>query len=254
MPSASRAASRIEPAIERELEARKRRLGEGRAPFASPLLDEVGRRLSAFVGRDSSCGIDGAKAGAAHRWSVQAAFFVRVGRVRRKTPFARAAHRARRVPRYAAELPARERGSTRLARRGANRGSHLRRRRRRALRGARDSARASERGHGSRGGRRSAEWSRHALCPEPPRSPLSGNDYVSAVEMAPYRECRTALDDVTARIEARAAGGAARDLLRDWRTTSLDPEAAPPCRDPSSDAKDQGAPRQGSPHASSRGR
>lgn len=44
-----RSASRIEPAIERELEARKRRLGEGRAPFVSPPLDEVGRRLSALV-------------------------------------------------------------------------------------------------------------------------------------------------------------------------------------------------------------
>jgi aminoglycoside phosphotransferase (APT) family kinase protein len=47
--SDDRSASRIEPTIERELEARKRRLGEGRAPFVSPALDEVGRRLSALV-------------------------------------------------------------------------------------------------------------------------------------------------------------------------------------------------------------
>jgi aminoglycoside phosphotransferase (APT) family kinase protein len=47
--SAGASASRIEPAIERELEARKRRLGEGRAPFVSPPLDEIGRRLSSLV-------------------------------------------------------------------------------------------------------------------------------------------------------------------------------------------------------------
>jgi aminoglycoside phosphotransferase (APT) family kinase protein len=44
-----RSASRIEPAIERELERRKRRLGEGRAPFVSPPLDEIGRRLSSLL-------------------------------------------------------------------------------------------------------------------------------------------------------------------------------------------------------------
>jgi aminoglycoside phosphotransferase (APT) family kinase protein len=49
MTSVRRATSRIEPAIERELEARKRRLGEVRAPFVLPSIDEVGRRLSALV-------------------------------------------------------------------------------------------------------------------------------------------------------------------------------------------------------------
>jgi hypothetical protein len=53
-------------------------------------------------------------------------------------------------------------------------------------------------------------------------------DYVPAAERASYRECRAALDDVTARIEARAASGARLDLLHDSRTTLLDPEAAPP--------------------------
>jgi aminoglycoside phosphotransferase (APT) family kinase protein len=47
--SDGRNASRIEPAIERELEARTRRLGEGRAPFITPPLDEIGRRLSSLV-------------------------------------------------------------------------------------------------------------------------------------------------------------------------------------------------------------
>ncbi len=47
--SDGRIGSRIEPAIERELEARKRRLDEGRAPFVSPSVDEVGRRLSALL-------------------------------------------------------------------------------------------------------------------------------------------------------------------------------------------------------------
>jgi aminoglycoside phosphotransferase (APT) family kinase protein len=47
--SDGRSACRIEPAIERELEARKRRLAEGRAPFVSPPLDEVGRRLSTLI-------------------------------------------------------------------------------------------------------------------------------------------------------------------------------------------------------------
>jgi SAM-dependent methyltransferase len=53
--SDGRIASRIEPAIERELEARKRRLAEGRAPFVFPPLDEVGRRavlLNRLTGLD----------------------------------------------------------------------------------------------------------------------------------------------------------------------------------------------------------
>ncbi len=49
MMSDGRSASHIEPAIERELEARRRRLGEGRAPFVSPSLDEIGRRLSSLL-------------------------------------------------------------------------------------------------------------------------------------------------------------------------------------------------------------
>jgi aminoglycoside phosphotransferase (APT) family kinase protein len=47
--SGLRGKPRLEPAIERALDARKRRLAEGRAPFVSPPLEEVGRRLSALV-------------------------------------------------------------------------------------------------------------------------------------------------------------------------------------------------------------
>jgi hypothetical protein len=53
-------------------------------------------------------------------------------------------------------------------------------------------------------------------------------DYVPAAERASYRECRAALDDVTASIEARAASGDTRGLLREARTTLLDPKASPP--------------------------
>jgi aminoglycoside phosphotransferase (APT) family kinase protein len=44
-----RAASGLEPAIERELEARRRRLGENRAPFVMPPLADIEQRLSALV-------------------------------------------------------------------------------------------------------------------------------------------------------------------------------------------------------------
>jgi aminoglycoside phosphotransferase (APT) family kinase protein len=42
-------ASQLEPSIARELDRRKCRLGEGRAPFVSPAIDEIGRRLSALL-------------------------------------------------------------------------------------------------------------------------------------------------------------------------------------------------------------
>src|SRR5258706_14554620 len=41
--------SAIEPAIARELEARKRRLAEARPPYAPPSLEDIGRRLSTLI-------------------------------------------------------------------------------------------------------------------------------------------------------------------------------------------------------------
>lgn len=53
-------------------------------------------------------------------------------------------------------------------------------------------------------------------------------DDVPAAERASYRECRAALEDVTARLEAPAESEASLDLLRESRTPPLDPDAASP--------------------------
>jgi len=53
-------------------------------------------------------------------------------------------------------------------------------------------------------------------------------DDLPDAERASYRDSRAALDDVTARLEARATSGAALDLLRESRTGRLEPDAAPP--------------------------
>jgi len=53
-------------------------------------------------------------------------------------------------------------------------------------------------------------------------------DDVPAAERASYRDCRAALDAVTARLEARATSGAALDLIRESRAGLFAPDAVPP--------------------------
>jgi len=53
-------------------------------------------------------------------------------------------------------------------------------------------------------------------------------DDVPAAERASYRECRAAIDDITARLEAHATAGAALDLIREMRTGPFEPDAASP--------------------------
>jgi hypothetical protein len=53
-------------------------------------------------------------------------------------------------------------------------------------------------------------------------------DHMPGAERASYRDCRAALDDVTARIERHVSSGAALGCLREWRIPRLDPDEASP--------------------------